>query len=246
MFKYLKSIFSDSNQATSDFQLGESISQIATMNSINKRQNTRVTYPHIGAIGELPKVTYNGQVMTVKNISLGGLCALDIDSHLTLPMGSDFQLNLEWPDLKIEVPSTLVGSAEFRRHIQFKDLDTKAYVKLSLILKPGFIGSKFYKVNDALQEANFDELWIGPTGENLTFNKCNHPSEHYAEMLFNRAEVLFHHEQFPVYKSSSDKWQKGQRVSKHIYDDILITLSNFQSPTIRVKRLIEQLGAFAK
>lgn len=221
-----------------------SIEKLATKSAINRRRNTRVRYPHIGAVGELPQVFKEGQIVSVRDISTGGLCIFDYDNIFSKTVGEEFDLKLRWQDSEDNIHCQLVGYTDERLHIQFKNINTKSQVRLSMILKPGFLGTKFHMVPNFKEKLDADEMWIGPTGEWLTFYKThfNEKLENYGEMNYGRVCLSLSRSTPPRYNESSQKFTKGQLASKTIINELLIVLSNFQSPTIRVKELIENLS----
>lgn len=236
----MKSLFRKLSDAIStrikgwELQNNTSAQKLATMNALNRRKNTRIRYPHIGAVADLPKVYYRGEEMIVSNVSTGGLLIIDDTELLGNAVGSVIHLELHWPDTKISAQSRVVSAQLQRRHIQFVDFNATAFVRISKMIKPGFLGSRFHRVHDNNSMLDADELWVGPTGESLLFPR-QASNSHLANLTMANQTLV-------IEKNNRPYWQDtNQVVDRHTLGDILILLSNFPEPTTLVKNLVEKL-----
>ena len=236
----MKSLFGKIKDAVSskfkewELQNNTSAQKLATMNALNRRKNTRIRYPHIGAVGDLPKVFYRGEELIIGNISTGGLLVIDDTELLGSSVGSIVHLELQWGSSKIDTQARVVSAQLQRRHIQFVDFNATAFVRISKLIKPGFLGTRFHRVHDNNAMLDADELWVGPTGESLLFPRGS--SETHVANLTMANQTLV------VEKSNRPYWQdSNQVVDRATLGDILILLSNFPEPTAHIKSLIEKL-----
>lgn len=215
-----------------------SAQKLATMNALNRRKNTRIKFAHIGAVGDLPRIFYQSDEMIIGNISTGGLLIIDDNEKLGHTVGTYVYLTLMWDDISIEVKSRMVGAQFQRRHIQFSDFQPAAFVRISQAIKPGFLGSRFHLVKDQNSMLDVSELWVGPTGESLSFPKKtgNNTGEKISALFSTGTSTL------TITQNSRPFWnENNQPISKQQLSDILIMLSNFNDPSDKVKRLIEKL-----
>jgi hypothetical protein len=118
--------------------------------------------------------------------------------------------------------------------VQFVDFNPNVFVRISQLIKSGFLGSKFFKVDTARSHVDAEELWIGPTNESLVFHKTNENLPP-AELHWNGEIYELHANQTPVARSS------GQAVSEGTHSEILVLLANLRDPTSNVRTLIERL-----
>lgn len=213
----------------------DSIQQIITHHALNRRKNTRIKYSHMGAVGALPRVFFNGDEMNVGNISTGGLLLIDDTGRLGETVGEIIPLELRWSDTSVLLRSRIVGANLHRRHIQFVDFEPTVFVRISSLIKPGYLGSKFYKVDTQKANVVAEELWVGPTRESLVFHKTNgDPTLPHAELHWDGETYEFQPGQLPKAKSS------GQVISSSTLNDILILLANLPDPSNFVRELIER------
>jgi hypothetical protein len=201
------------------------------MNALNRRKNTRIKYPHCGAVGELPRVYFQGEEMNIGNISTGGLLIIDDREKLGHAVGAEIKLQIVWPDLRLETKARLVSAQLQRRHIQFSDFSPTGFIRVAQLIKPGFLGSHFHKVNDQNSVLDAEELWIGPTGESLLFPKGSAPAQ-FTSM--DRVLLIDRHSR-PYWRNNNEP------VDKTELSDLLIMLSNLPAHSTRVKELIEIL-----
>ncbi len=212
----------------------KSIQKIVTTNALNRRKNTRIRYSHIGAVGDLPRVFLQNDELNVGNISTGGVLVVDDTGRLGNSVGDLLNIELRWPDTTVKVRSRLVGANLHRRHLQFVDFNANIFVRVSQLIKSGFLGSKFHKVDTHNSNVVAEELWIGPTSESLVFHRRaeNFP---VAELQMNGDVYEFHPGQLPVVKKT------GQVTSAKMLSEILVLLANIKDPSHNVRDLIERL-----
>jgi hypothetical protein len=216
----------------------ETIQKIVTVNALNRRKNTRIKYSHIGAVGNLPKIFFNGDEMNIGNVSTGGLLIIDDTGRLGETVGETITLELRWADTTINLRSRVVGANLHRRHIQFVDFNPTVFVRISALIKPGFLGSKFFKVDTQRANIAATELWIGPTNESLVFHKPGSGPTGaplpYAELHVNGENYEFNLGQLPKIKST------GQIIPSGMLSELLVLLCNLRDPTEKVRDLIER------
>jgi hypothetical protein len=214
----------------------ETIQKIVTVNALNRRKNTRIKYSHMGAVGNLPRVYLNDDEMNIGNISTGGLLIVDDSGRLGETVGEIINLELRWPDMNAKLRARIVGANLHRRHIQFVDFNPNVFVRISQLIKSGFLGSKFFKVDTSRSNVAAEELWIGPTNESLVFHRQGQNLP-LAELHVNGEIYEFQPGQLPTVKSS------GQPIMSGVLSELLVLLANLRDPTHNVRNLIERLQA---
>ena len=239
MRNLLKKLFNkDKKEIAEALTTTESIQKIVSSNTLNKRKNIRISYPHFGAGGPFPKIFYKEREMIVGNISVGGLLIVDDTEFLGSTVGELVNVEMIWPDQKFTVRARVVGATLERRHLQFTDFHPQVFLRVSRLVKPAYHGSQFRRVNDDLGKMNSNELWIGPLNETIHFSK----SENLTEYHIGKKTYIFQRGT-PV----KDK-ESSEPIPYSLLDDILITLANIPHPTDRIKELVEivevELAAF--
>ncbi|MCB0341498.1 MAG: PilZ domain-containing protein [Bdellovibrionales bacterium] len=218
-----------------------------TLNAMDRRANIRVNYPDMGAVGGLPEVNIKGKSIRVADVSVGGLCLIDDSGQMGQSVGQKVPITLKWADEQITVNAMVVGVNLNRRHIQFLDLSAPGLVRLSLLLKPGYMGTKFRQVPQDGVDVSIraEEMWLAPTGETVIFLPVSNDSEVLAEVHFQHHHVEILTDYTPVYKVSRGQVVAGQRVSPYYLDELLVCLANFKKPSDRIKDLMRHLYEFS-
>jgi len=204
------------------------------MNALNRRKNTRIKYAHIGAVGDLPRVFHDSEEMVVGNISTGGLLIIDDNEKLTSAIGEITFFELRWADLSVEAKARVVGAQFQRRHVQFIDFNPQDFVRISQLLKPGFVVSRFHRVQDDQRVLEAQELWIGPTGESLLFPALK-PTMDPITYNNGKRNIFITKPNRPHYSDTNEAMTQTQ------LSDLLLTLANFPETTRHLKDLIEYL-----
>jgi hypothetical protein len=212
----------------------DTIQKIVTVNALNRRKNTRIKYSHMGAVGNLPRVFINDDEINIGNISTGGLLIVDDTGRLGETVGEIIMLELRWIDMTVKLRARIVGANLHRRHIQFVDFNANVFVRISQLIKSGFLGSKFFKVDTQRSNVAAEELWIGPTNESLVFHKQGQ-SLPLAELHLSGEIYEFQPGHLPTIKSS------GQVINSAILSELLVLLANLRDPSHNVRDLIERL-----
>jgi hypothetical protein len=227
MWQFIKNLFQYSG--FNKQELENSIHKMVSSNALNKRRNIRIRYPHFGAFGPFPKVTYQGSEMIVGNISVGGLLIIDDTEKFGTTVGEIVHLELEWTDLKVKVRAQIMGINLQRRHVQFVDFQAAAFLRISKLIKPGYTGNRFHRVHDDIGQLDSLELWVGPTGETLNFTK----SSSYAELTLQNEKILFQRGRPALYAKNNEP------IPVMLLDDVLVMIANLPEPSERVKELLE-------
>jgi hypothetical protein len=209
--------------------------RLVQANALNRRRNTRIQYSHIGAVGDLPRVFYGADEMVVGNISTGGLLIIDDNEKLGHQAGEITTVRLIWSNLTVSTKAKVVGAQFQRRHVQFVDFNPAAFVRISKLIKPGFLGSRFRCVKDDAQLLTSPEVWIGPAGESLTFPRSDQSAT--PEVIFFDGQRSMRLKPY----AWPEAMEGGQPLSESNVSDLMITLANFPQPTLRIKTLIEDL-----
>lgn len=207
--------------------------QLATLNRLNRRKNFRISYSHIGPVPGLPKVSVGNDEIVVKNISTGGLLAIDDTGSIGQSVGTEFNLDLDWGNAKFTTRARVVGAQFERRHIQFVDFNPEVFRRISTLIRPAFVGSRFRKVQSQFLTPTVSELWTGYGNDNL---KIGSPGNSHFLVLYGTSYELHPDEIF---------WSSGpNKVSQQMQSEILITLVNIPGPSNELKLLIERASSY--
>lgn len=221
-----------------------STQSLATDNSLDRRRTARVQYPEFGNIETLPKVRFEGRPIKVQDISLGGICLIDSFDCLRSTVGNEIYLELVWSDGVIAQRSLIVAAGYDKRHLRFLDLDSKSFVRLNLLLKPGFLGLKMRKI--LAKEADHlnigtHEMWVGMTGEALTIFPGTDLNMPLAEVSIYGTRIFLYRHGSPVYCVKTKDTIPGQRIREALLYDLLIFVSNIRSQSQGLKNLLVNL-----
>lgn len=206
-----------------------SIQKLVNYNSLNKRKNLRIKYPHFGAVGNYPRVFYKDTEMIVANVSVGGMMVIDDTEIFGTDVGELILLNLVWDDLSTKVRTRIVGANLQRRHLQFVDFNAQAFLRITNLSKPAYLGTRFHRVQDDVGQLQALELWVGPTNETLVFNN----EGPFAELTINSDKFSFSKDS-PIVSTKTNG-----TVHHSVLCDIVALLANFPESTQRVKDLTE-------
>lgn len=226
--------------------LESSLQRLALNNAINRRRNTRILYPHIGAVGGLPRVVIQHRDVRTADISLGGLCLIDDTNEIGETVGQEIPIRLIWDDLEILQTGVVVGVNLDRRHIQFQKPHPEIFVRLNVLLKPGFIGSRMRKVPLASSIIQFEatELWLSATGESVLFHDENIDKNAPVDITLLESSTRVHRDTIPVYLDRGAQHLPGQRVTQRFLSDLIMMLANIKNPSHRILNLIETLPQY--
>lgn len=226
-WKFIKDLFSQPNQHESMSE--PSIQKLVNANALNKRRNARVKYPHFGAIGPFPKIFYMNTELNVGNISVGGILIFDDTERLGSTVGEIITLEFSWNDTSIKTRGRLVGATLQRRHIQFIDFNPQLFLRISQLVKPGYLGSRFHRVLDMSGQLHADEMWLGPNNESLVF-------------LEDRATLTLGQERIVFQRGRPATFLKNDEPLKiSLINECLVMISNFPELTDRAKTLLETI-----
>lgn len=230
MWKFLKNIFLLNDPHFQDQAESTSIHKMVSYNSLNKRKNTRIKYPHFGACGPYPRVFYSGTEMIVANVSVGGVLIIDDTEAFGTEVGDVVAVELIWDDFSTKIRSRVVGINMQRRHLQFVDFNAQAFLRISRLVKPGYLGNRFHIVKDDVGSLQATELWIGPTGENLTF----FGTDKIAELTLNGQKLTFTQAKTILYNETA-------LAPYALIEEALVIVANFPESTHNTKKLLDIL-----
>lgn len=219
---------------------GDSIQKIVHDNSLGKRLNSRVSYSHLGAVGELPRVFFNDDEMNVGNVSVGGVLIVDDGGLLGTTVGEMIQLEFRWKDISIKVRSRVVGANLQRRHIQFIDTHHVLKTRLERAVELGHPGTKFHRVQLATKKIEASEIWMDAAGSSLVFRDPEHGS-FFAELSFNNRMMSFDSHAWPQTQMAGEA--KRDMTMSEISETLLL-LANFKDASPNVHFLLERLHHF--
>lgn len=207
--------------------------QLATLNRLNRRRNFRISYPHLGPVMGLPAAHIGKDEIIVKNISTGGLLAIDDTGVIGQSLGTDLELTLRWVEQSFTIKSRVVGAQLQRRHLQFVDFHPEVFKRIAGIIPSAFSGSRFRKINSEYLSSPTAELWTGHGTDNLKIGS-----------LAQVHHLVLNGKTFELHPNEVSWYEGQQRVDSLTQTDILITLSNIPAPSSELKLLIERTNDY--
>lgn len=214
----------------SEIEAQASIQKLVSFNALNKRKNLRIKYPHFGAFANFPKIFYKEAEMIVSNISVGGLLVIDDTERFGQEVGEVIIIQMEWADFSTKVRARIVGANQQRRHLQFVDFNAQAFLRITNLSKPAYLGTRFHRVRDEAGRIQAIEFWVGPTNESLSF----YSEGPFAEYAASNGD------KFTFRRGSATLSAKtGLLVPPSILCDLIVLLANLPEQTRCVHELIE-------
>ena len=241
MLKFLAKLFRK-DKVSQDLE--SSIQSMVITSGADRRLNIRVNYPAAGAIGHLPRVSIDESPLDVVNISLGGVCLLDDGRKFGESVGQEVALNLSWGNGNkvLEQMAKVVGVHFDRRHMQFVDPRPELIVRLTHMLQPGYLGTKFNVIDSARisnrLKVTADELWIAPLGEHIGFYSGSR-GDVRAEIIAFKKTIQFLSDGRFIYAEPLKL--AGQSLTSSDLKDLAVCLANFKTPSSSVNNLLNHL-----
>lgn len=230
----------------SEFRAEKStIPKMAAANALDRRKTARVQYPEDLSIENFPLIFFEGKPIKIQDISLGGTCLIDEFDYLQSTAGNVVNLELVWPDFVKVQPSVIIAAGYTKRHLRFLNLDPSCFVRLNVLLKPGYLGlrmRKIYTPTSRLINSGVSEMWAGLTGESISIFPYINDYLPIAEISLFGVNVDIFPESVPVYRAGSSEFMPGQRISLEFLQNLLIFLLNIQSPSEAISKLVEILS----
>ncbi len=223
----------------------ETIQKMVHDNFLGKRQNSRIAYSHVGAVGELPRVYFQNDELNVGNLSVGGLLIVDDNGRLGTTVGEMIYLEFRWKDITVKIRSRVVGANLHRRHIQFVDTHVVLQARLERAVQLGHPGTKFHRVQLAIKNIEASEIWMDAAGSSLVF-RDNNQGQYFAELAFNNRIMSFDSHAWPKIKSQTvnAKIEVLRDMTLSELSETLLLLSNIKDASTNVQFLIERLHHF--
>lgn len=223
----------------------DSIQKMVHDNFLGKRQNSRISYSHIGAVGELPRVYFQNDELNVGNLSVGGLLIVDDNGRLGTTVGEMIYLEFKWKDISVKIRSRVVGANLQRRHIQFVDTHVILSSRLQRAVQLGHPGTKFHRVQLATKNIEATEIWMDAAGSSLIFRDPEQ-SPYFAELAFNGSVMSFDSHAWPKIKlqSSNGKTETIRDMTMTELSETLLLLANVKDASSNVQFLVERLHHF--
>jgi len=241
MLKFLKRkiLGSDSEKAA------DNLAKAASVSSVDRRAHVRITYPQNLDLEALPNIQFQGKNVLPINVSLGGML-VDLTKVNGLVVGTEHEFHFTWK----ENPEGVFQKARLLRisgrhfHFKFIDLATDLIVRCSLVFKPGERGKKTHKLapfDMPKDRKDVREMWTNGYGDYVavTSSKSQPLEIQYA----NRRYIVCVDKSW-ILKHLDNGTLKG--VTKFVYEDILLFLSNLNSPSPSIHKAMEVLAQISK
>lgn len=209
-------------------------------NIVERRIHTRIRYPKMGAIGPLPQIFLQNQEVSPTNMSLGGFLVPTVfPIRPELGKTCDFRIHFKSIPLDIAQKGEFLRAQGERWHVRFLDPGMRLTLEINRAFKSGFIGQNMERVKDEHfpSDPTLVELWLGSSGEAVSFTKSKSSQLNYANNV-----LKFEDNQFLVgEKVSPEQWVYKDKVPSWLADEIIIFLTNIRHASDNVERLTEKI-----
>ena len=150
-------------------------------NILERRTQVRATYPYADAMGGLPTVSYNGKLLRVSDMSVGGMLLL-APQLPTQSLGAifDFQISFGTSSrAQILQQGEVIRVEQDRWHIRFIKVESLFVVKFTHATKFAQRGSgtRLLDEKQLPPDQNISEFWMSATGEFIMFQSFTAPEE---------------------------------------------------------------------
>jgi hypothetical protein len=202
---------------------------------LERRNNFRIGYPERGAIGDLPTMTYAGNVLHIKNVSIGGCCILDPDEVLGTAVGNEISVKVDWANESHHVRSRIVSRVENQRHLQFLDMSEKNQKRIGNYIEPAFRGGALRRVESGSGSLKVEacEIWVSALEDSITI--FDHP-QLLGSCLLNKQEFLCYRHTMPVYGNNRDN-----PVPPEVYEYLVLYVTNVAKPSPAMQKFSQEL-----
>ena len=209
-------------------------------NAVDRRQVLRVRLPAIGAIGNLPTISFQEKAQQIIDIGMGGLGILNWTCANPVP-GNKYIFDFSWYQGKMKFPQEAVflRNREKFFFFQFSSVNPKYTIEFSHVFKAAIKGSQVRVCKEAEIPLGqgIQELWMSTTGDFLKFTT-------FAEVSFNGLRFAWTSGQLKVGQKAVDgNWSFAAAATELQRVDVLLFLSNLKNPSARVQQLVDSLSA---
>ncbi len=215
-------------QHGSVYQVHEYASQLG----VERRKNPRAKYPSQN-LSSLPSVFYGSYSVPVQDVSVGGVCLLDVEDRLEQQTGNEVEFRLIWPDGEQIVRSRIVARVNPRVHVQFLNLNPDRAEAISKAIVPGIRGTAMRPVDHPHQRIQLDaeEIYTSVHGDSLVINK--------AGTIIAGLNLLGR--EYTITRHFWPKIEKKYYVSPLEFEAILIFMANIPQASERCRELLKRL-----
>lgn len=207
---------------------------LASRLGIERRKNPRVLFPDTAAFATLPMVFFQGQLIRMKDLSVGGCCLWDPQEVLGSQIGQDIDLTLRWNLGEETIKAKLISRVDHRRHIQFVDVKTEIEQELKKLIAPGVYAHDLKLVelkHEHQQQLLAKEIWTSIKGDSAII-------DHDIQLLASL------HIMGKGYRLLREAWPQrgdGSAVSPREFETIVLFLANIPNPSQDLKKILERL-----
>lgn len=217
----------------------ENVSPVHTLASrlgVERRYSPRAKFPDQAAFVTLPTILFSGQIIRMRDLSVGGCCLWDSKELLGPQIGQDVLLTMRWKDADEPVRARIVSRVDHRRHVQFLNLQSSRQDQIKSLIAPGIAGLDMrpssLSVGSPGPILDAKEIWTSLKGDSLTIEEDVH---RLAAAHINGLDLIILREAWPTTKEKSP-------ASPREFEALLLFLANIPNPSQNVKALLEKLG----
>lgn len=219
MIEFLKSWM---EYAKANPEAESSISSLATSYNMGRRKVSRICYPPYGDLDYLPKILIDGNLVSIYDISIGGL---GLAPHGSSTSGEQINVELKWRNTpSFHTKAISVASYKHSSHLKFQNLETNLEKRLHSCLLPQLSGQRFQLIR--LENAPFrcleEEVWVSSGPDNLLLQS------HFGIFHLANEEIHINIGE-GIYLKTDDKRQLIRDTKK--IAQLIICLWNFNRPT---------------
>jgi hypothetical protein len=214
-----------------------SLQELASRLGVERRTNVRVFYPE-RTTATLPTISFAGNRMRVKDLSVGGCCLIDIHETLGSSVGNELLLSVKFPDGADEVRARIVGRIDDRRNVQFLDLKADRQKQIKDLMTYGIRGLGIkagLKTVEKGPSLAASEIWNAPNGDALIVEDGVH----------RLAQAEINSELFYFYRSAWPVDRNLKAVPTQTLNQLILFIANIGYPSSAVASLLSQLEDLA-
>ncbi len=212
---------------------GPDLQQMVNSLGVSRRASLRVKFPVRQDAEFWPRISFNNCPLKIYDLSTGGACLLDPDSHLGEAVGHSVHIHLAWPGEPPEkVEARLVACGHIQRNIQFANLSMASQLRIHELTRPALWGQRLRRSSSESAQS-WLEMWLGVTGESVVFLSYGE-----VQINFEKVQIRVPISGPPVYEQHP-KALKGRALLGEDRLKVALMLSNVDQPSVRLSQLLE-------
>jgi hypothetical protein len=243
---FLKFWKKDAGQAGARPKSDAALMETVYLRAEERRKHLRISYPSVGAIGELPVVEINGSVMTPGNFSIVGFFVRRSDVNIPPDAGQVHRVTFKWPRegaMGFDAKLVSVGSDTF--HFELVKKDFRGGLRLQLaferVFRSGIRGNslKPMKASSISPDTGFSEMWMSDLGDFVAFETNQAVICLDGKRIRQNPPASFEF----IDADKEGNWKSIGEVTREFADEVILFLTNLKRPSPRVTEVLRHFVA---